>query len=251
MLVAGSTGGVGQLVTAKLLERGYKVKALTRRAQRARELFGDHPNLLPVEGDCRNAASLSAAVEGADAICCCTGTTAFPSKRWQGDNGPRATDLEGTSNLVKAAPRGIKRFVLVTSAGVERQNEFPWLILNAFGVLTFKRESEMALEASGLPWTILRPSRLTDGPYTSYDLNTLLKATSGNRQDVVLAPRDSLRGQASRIVVAEAVVQALGCAEAEGRAFAIESVEGAGPGPDAGRWAQLFESCYAAQGASA
>jgi hypothetical protein len=45
------------------------------------------------------------------------------------------------------------------------------------GVLKFKRDSEMALEASGLPWTILRPSRLTDGPYTSYDLNTLLQVT--------------------------------------------------------------------------
>jgi hypothetical protein len=42
-------------------------------------------------------------------------------------------------------------------------------------VLKFKRDSEMALEASGLPYTILRPSRLTDGPYTSYDLNTLLQ----------------------------------------------------------------------------
>lgn len=35
----------------------------------------------PVEGDCRNPESLKAAVAGVDAICCCTGTTAFPSKR--------------------------------------------------------------------------------------------------------------------------------------------------------------------------
>lgn len=33
--------------------------------------------------------------------------------------------------------------------------------------------------ASGLPYTILRPSRLTDGPYTSYDLNTLLQVGMG------------------------------------------------------------------------
>lgn len=43
------------------------------------------------------------------------------------------------------------------------------------GVLKFKHESELALMASGLPFTIFRPSRLTDGPYTSYDLNTLLQ----------------------------------------------------------------------------
>ena len=49
-------------------------------------------------------------------------------------------------------------------------------------MLKFKRRAEELLERSGLPWTIIRPSRLTDGPYTSYDLNTLLKATSGTRQ---------------------------------------------------------------------
>lgn len=57
---------------------------------------------------------------------------------------------------------------------------------------------------SGLPYTIFRPSRLTDGPYTSYDLNTLLKSTAGARQDVQLAPTDSLLGEASRIAVAGA-----------------------------------------------
>lgn len=31
-----------------------------------------------------------------------------------------------------------------------------------------------------------RPGRLTDGPYTSYDLNTLLKATAGQRRAVVI-----------------------------------------------------------------
>lgn len=112
------------------------------------------------------------------------------------------------------------------------------------GVLTFKRESEIALQDSGLPYTILRPSRLTDGPYTSYDLNTLLKGVAGSRKDVVLSPKDSLRGEASRITVAEAVVQALGCPETEGRAFAIESVDGAGPGTDADKWSKLFEACY-------
>jgi uncharacterized protein YbjT (DUF2867 family) len=46
-------------------------------------------------------------------------------------------------------------------------------------VLKFKHDSELALMASGLPYTLLRPSRLTDGPYTSYDLNTLLQVGVG------------------------------------------------------------------------
>jgi hypothetical protein len=53
--------------------------------------------------------------------------------RWHNDNGPRPTDLEGPLNLIKACPKTLKRFVFVTSAGVERQKEFPWAILNTFG----------------------------------------------------------------------------------------------------------------------
>ena len=33
---------------------------------------------------------------------------------------------------------------------------------------------------------VCRPGRLTDGTYTSYDLNTLLKATAGERRAVVI-----------------------------------------------------------------
>jgi hypothetical protein len=72
------------------------------------------------------------------------------------------------------------------------------------GVLKWKLEGEKVLEESGIPFTIVRPSRLTDGPYTSYDLNTLLKSTSGTRQDVKLSPRDDQIGEASRIAVAGA-----------------------------------------------
>ena len=43
------------------------------------------------------------------------------------------TDAVVPSNLIKASPKGLRRFVFVTSAGVERQNALPWLILNAFG----------------------------------------------------------------------------------------------------------------------
>uniref|UniRef100_A0A383VWN8 NAD(P)-binding domain-containing protein n=1 Tax=Tetradesmus obliquus TaxID=3088 RepID=A0A383VWN8_TETOB len=246
VLVAGATGGVGQLATAKLLERGYKVRALTRKPDQTKQLFSNHPNLEVASADLRQPETLAAVVAGVDAVCCCTGTTAFPSNRWEGNNGPRPTDYDGPHNLLSACPKSLKRFVFVTSAGVERRTEMPWAILNTFGVLKFKRDSEMALEASGLPWTILRPSRLTDGPYTSYDLNTLLQATSGSRREVVLAASDSLFGEASRIAVAEAIVQSLQSTATENKAFAIASVEGEGPGQDAAKWQALFTACYPA-----
>lgn len=244
VLVAGATGGVGQLATAKLLDRGFKVVALTRKPEKTQQLFNNHPNLEVAIADLREPSSLLAVLSGVDAVCCCTGTTAFPSNRWHGDNGPRPTDLEGPLNLIQACPKTLQRFVFVTSAGVERQKEFPWAILNTFGVLKFKHDVELALQASGLPYTILRPSRLTDGPYTSYDLNTLLQATSGSKQEVELAPTDSLFGEASRIAVAEACVQALQQECTDNRVYAIASVEGDGPGQDAAKWQQLFTACY-------
>ena len=64
------------------------------------------------------------------------------------------------------------------------------------------RQAEQLLEASGLPYVLLRPGRLTDGPYTSYDLNTLLQATAGSRQDVQLTAAETQNGEASRIAVA-------------------------------------------------
>ena len=100
----------------------------------------------------------------------------------------------------------------------ERYDSFgPYAMMNAFGVLECKAESERYLrEQSGLPYTIVRPCRLTDGPYTSYDLNTLLGGVAGNRQEVVLKQGDSLDGEVSRIAVAECLVQCLTHAETSG-----------------------------------
>lgn len=69
-------------------------------------------------------------------------------------------------------------------------------------MLKYKRQSEELLMQSGLAYTILRPGRLTDGPYTSFDLNTLLQATAGTRQDIQVAARDELNGETSRIALA-------------------------------------------------
>lgn len=63
------------------LQRGYKVKALSRSSEKVMQLFGDAPGLTAVIADLRDPATLPAALEGVDAVACCTGTTAFPSNR--------------------------------------------------------------------------------------------------------------------------------------------------------------------------
>jgi uncharacterized protein YbjT (DUF2867 family) len=250
VLVAGATGGVGQLLCAKLLERGYRVLALSRDAEKTRSLLGsDVAGLSVVTGDLRSKDSLSKIDWSiVNAICCCTGTTAFPSKRWDNDNTPEQTDYVANKNLIEAAgsASALKRFVLCTSAGVERSGSFPFIILNLFGVLKYKRMAEEMLERSGMPFTIVRPNRLTDGPYTSYDLNTLLKGVAGERQDIILTLKDDQVGETSRIAVAESMVQALTSAATVNATFSIGSVKLEGdsssaPGTDEAKWHALFD----------
>ncbi|OVA10282.1 hypothetical protein BVC80_1175g34 [Macleaya cordata] len=228
VLVIGGTGGVGQLVVASLLSRNVKSRLLLRDRQKAKTLFGEQDkNTLQIwEGDTRNPDDIDPAMfEGVTHVICCTGTTAFPSKRWDGDNTPERVDWEGVRNLVNAMPRTVKRFVLVSSVGVTKYNELPWSIMNLFGVLKFKKMGEDFVRNSELPFTIIRSGRLTDGPYTSYDLNTLLKATAGQRRAVLIGQGDKLVGEVSRLVVAEACIQALDIELTEGQIYEINSVE--------------------------
>lgn len=149
-------------------------------------------------------------------------------------------DYISTKNFLDFCPKTVHRILLVSSIGVTRYNQLPFNILNLFGVLKYKRLAEELLQTSGIPYTILRPGRLTDGPYTSYDLNTLLKATSGLRKSVIINRGDSLSVETSRIAVAEAVAQALFSDSAKNEVFEIGSVEGSWPGSELGKWDDLF-----------
>lgn len=185
VLVAGATGGVGQLVVGELLEKGLSVRVLTRNAEKARKMFNNQVEI--AVGDIRDAATLPDAVQNVTHIICSSGTTAFPSKRWDIDpepnllewvqlltdrkhlearanNSPLKVDAIGVSNLVAAAPRNLQRFVFTSSCGILRKNQFPFNVLNAFGILDAKQKGEEAIINSGLPYTIIRPGRLIDRP---------------------------------------------------------------------------------------
>ncbi|MBD2364308.1 SDR family oxidoreductase [Anabaena minutissima FACHB-250] len=258
VLVAGATGGVGQLVVGKLLEKNVRVRILTRNAQKATKMFDDKVEI--VVGDIREPSTLTAAVENVTHIICCTGTTAFPSARWDfypkpnlidwvkifldadyreatAKNTPKKVDFVGVSNLVAVVPSTLKRFVFISSVGILRKNQPPFSILNGFGVLDAKQKGEEAIINSGLPYTIIRPGRLIDGPYTSYDLNTLLKATTDSKLDVVVGKGDTLAGDASRIDVAAACVESLFYPSTEGQVFELVNK---GSRPPAIDWEKLF-----------
>lgn len=181
-----------------------RVRALCRSAERAARLLGQREGLEIALGDVRQPSTLRPAFQHVQAVACTMGTTAFPTLRWMGNNTPDAVNNVGTRALIDAALSSCPaaRFVLVGSAGVERTDRIPYSILNAGGVLTAMGAAEAALRGSGLAYTAVRSGRLTDGPYTSYDINTLLKGVAGQRQAVRLAKGDVLDGEASRIAVA-------------------------------------------------
>jgi uncharacterized protein YbjT (DUF2867 family) len=162
--------------------------------------------------------------------------------RWHGNNGPRQTDLESTRNFIAAAPKNLKHIAMCTSCGVERQQTFPFLILNTFGVLTFKKAGEEMVQESGVPYTIVRPARLSDGPYTGSGINdVILKATTGTKQGVALSRRDDQLGVAGRGMVAELLVQSFLVDELKNEVLSLESVEGDGPGEDSKKWIELIK----------
>ena len=241
ILVAGATGGVGQLVVAKLLEQNISVRALSRDKAKASSMFDNRVEI--VEGDIRDPNTLTAATQDVTHIICCTGTTAFPSLRWdfinlfQAKNTPQEVDGEGVKNLVAAAGKDLKRFVFISSCGVLRKESFPFNILNTFGVLDAKLQGEEAIKNSGLAYTIIRPARLIDGPYTSYDLNTLLKAKTDGKKAVVIGTGDTLNGETSRIDVANACVECLKYDSTVNKTFEIIN---SGARPATMNWENLF-----------
>jgi uncharacterized protein YbjT (DUF2867 family) len=264
VLVAGATGGVGQLTVAQLLESGNSVRVLSRSSQKAEQMFDGKVEV--AIGDTLDPSTLAEAMQEVTHLICCTGTTAFPSSKWnietdleangvqrllewsnlifnvnyrrtKARNSPEQVDAEGVRNLVAAAPKDLQRFVYVSSCGVERKDKPPYNLLNAFGVLDAKQKGETAVIQSGFPYTIIRPGRLIDGPFTSFDLNTLLKAKTNGKFGVVIGTGDQLNGQTSRIDVAAACVESLNYSATENQIFELISK---GVRPAQIDWAALF-----------
>jgi uncharacterized protein YbjT (DUF2867 family) len=82
VLVAGATGGVGQIAVSKLIDAGFNVRALTRSAEKARSILHSN-NIEIMELDPRDSAAVDASdvYKGCAGAIVAIGTTAFPSKR--------------------------------------------------------------------------------------------------------------------------------------------------------------------------
>jgi uncharacterized protein YbjT (DUF2867 family) len=149
ILVAGATGLVGGQVCAVLASNGESVRALVRstsspeKVARLQALGVD-----VVEADLRDVASLDHACAGAEAVI--STVSSMPFAYEPGVNDIQTTDRTGVTNLIDAAKRAAVQHFVYTSFSGNLDRDFP--------LARAKRAVEAHLVASGIAYTILRPS---------------------------------------------------------------------------------------------
>src|SRR5215217_1406193 len=144
ILIAGGTGTLGTEVVRLLAERGLEVRILTRNPDRAERERGDLVEV--VSGDVRDARSVERAVAGAQTV-----ISAIQGFGGAAPAGPQAVDRQGNSNLIKAAKAGAaEHFILVSIQGAAPEHPME--------LFRTKYLAEQELKASGLTWTIIRPT---------------------------------------------------------------------------------------------
>jgi uncharacterized protein YbjT (DUF2867 family) len=146
--IIGATGMLGRPVARRLVEEGFRVRALVRDVQRARKaLPGGGCELVP--GDVRDEARLLEAVDGSDAVYI---NLAEPMVRKRPAWDP---EVDGTRAVIAAAKAGgVRRVLRISAMGVEDAaiERKPWW------AAVSKRDADHALMDSGLDWTIFRPT---------------------------------------------------------------------------------------------
>ena len=161
ILVLGATGATGRLIVAKAIAEGHHVVALVRSKAKAADLTG----VELVEGDARDAAALTKAIAGCDAVVSSLGTAMSPFRE--------VTLLStATRALVGVMERqSIQRLVCITGLGAGDSRGhggffFDRLLLPLMlrKVYEDKDRQEDAIRGSTLDWTIVRPMVLNDKP---------------------------------------------------------------------------------------
>lgn len=144
ILIAGGTGILGTRVVRLLADRGRAVRVLTRDPARAQHLAGGRVEVVP--GDVREPGTLARAMEGADTV-----ISAIQGFSGTGGDSPQTVDGEGNANLIRAArAAGVGHFILVSVQGAAPDHPME--------LFRMKYRAEQELRASGLTWTIIRPT---------------------------------------------------------------------------------------------
>lgn len=149
LLVIGSTGRTGRHVLDQGLRRGHEITAFSRRPQ---ELAGFEGLKQVIHGDALNLDDVRKAVAGQDAVISAVGSSGI------------ARNL-----IIAMREAGVPRLVMTSSRSVVATRPrlpvtLAWLVFReAYADLA---RAEGMIEMSGLDWTIVRATMLTDKPFT-------------------------------------------------------------------------------------
>lgn len=187
LLIAGAHGAVGQHLVQILADAGHHVRALIRDDDQdalIRALGGQ-----PLVGDLTD--DVSDAPSGCDAVIFVAGS---------GGKAVEAVDRDGAIQLIDATvAQGVRRFVMLSSIGADAPEEADQLQ----DYLRAKHEADQHLLDSGLTYTILRPTTLTNG------------AGVGTATFAASLDSDEVQREVSRTDVATALAAILTVAETE------------------------------------
>jgi NADH dehydrogenase len=155
ILITGGTGFVGSHLVRRMRREGLPLRALVRNPDRAQELADQRVEAVP--GDISDKASLEKAVEGVERVIHLVGIIQeAPGVTFKG------VHVEGTRNLVEAARKaGVRHFFYQSALGARpgAKSEYH----------KTKWQAEELVRASGIPYTVLRPS-LIYGPGDQFTL---------------------------------------------------------------------------------
>ena len=161
VVIVGGHGKVALRLAEALTGRGHTVRSTIRNEAHGPdvEASGAEPYLLDIESS--DAEDFAEVFGGAHAIVFSAGGGGDGNAERK-----RTVDLEGSLKSIAGAKlAGITRFVQVSAFGVDTpvaDDAAPaWR-----AYVDAKRDADVALRASALDWTIVRPGALTDGPAT-------------------------------------------------------------------------------------
>lgn len=162
LVVLGATGGTGLEIIRRAVERGHSVTAFVRSPERLKP-FGDR--IIIKHGNLLNSAELETVIQGHDAVLSGFGPRQPASKA--DANLLRTFAVALTSAMLGAA---VTRVVVESVAFLFKDALIPpaYFLGRLFfsTIVADASAMEEVIETSGLEWTIARPPRLTDKPYT-------------------------------------------------------------------------------------
>ena len=137
--VIGATGLIGNAVAKQLNQDDNHVIVLSRNMQKAQEIFSGEFEI--IQGDVLNSESIEHSFTGVDGV--------FISL-------PETIAADAMPNIIKHAKETmVKRLVYVSGCTVRKENAWHPMIKGHY-------EAEMALEAGGIPFTVLKPTMVMD-----------------------------------------------------------------------------------------